>query len=93
MQYAHHGRSVGGAHREDTKLVLGALLRRQFGVQDQPFPDAVVVSLGGNALASPAEPRFVLHDATTVTTSIAENVRWLVGAVAVFAAPDARIVL
>ena len=52
-----------------------------------------MVSLGGNALASPAAPHIVVHDAAAVTTSIVENVRWLVGAVAAYAAPDACIVL
>ena len=38
MNYTHPGRSVGGAQREDTKLELGALFRRQFVVKGQLSP-------------------------------------------------------
>ena len=93
IQYTRPGRGVGGAHPEDARLVLGALFRGQFRVPVQPSPHDVVVPPGGNALARSAAPHAVVHDAAAVTTSILDNVRWLVGAVAAIAAPDARIIL
>ena len=86
---------TGGETAADVASLLTAVLRRRLSSPTGcgPAPDAVVVPLGGNALTTRATPHLVGDDVPGVTAAVADNVRWLLGCLAMFGAPDTTVIL
>ncbi|KAF0306396.1 hypothetical protein FJT64_002423 [Amphibalanus amphitrite] len=90
------GGGTGGAAAEDCRQILSAFLRRQLGpstASELPAPEVVVVSLGSNALTPRATPHSVHGDAPAIAAAVAGNIRWLLGSLLMFGAPEATVVL
>ena len=57
------------------------------------MPDAVVVSVGGNALTSRPAPQLVREDAPSLIVSVADGLRWLITCLGLNGAPEATGIL
>ena len=93
IRHAHPGRGVGGEAIEEMDAILGPVLRRHYGDPSRPAPDAVVVSMGGNALTT-KECHYMCHYAAEASLlAVAQNLRRVLVGLTLFGARGATVIV